>query len=189
MPGCERRRPDRRPRRFEPRSRCGPEQASTTASARRRAAGDSGPPEPIQQPEVRTIALKLLALRPHATAELRRKLLQRRCPANEVEEALDRFSELGYLDDLAFARALVARRSGSRGAALIAQELAAKGIPRALAQEALGELARDHQVASASLMASRQQGRDRQVAATRLQRRGFSRDVIREALGGLPEEA
>jgi regulatory protein len=142
----------------------------------------------LQQSEVRTIALRLLALRPHATAELRRKLLQRRCPANEVEEALDRFSELGYLDDLAFARALVTRRSGSRGAALIAQELAAKGIPRAMAQEALGELARDHQVASASLMASRQ-GRDPQVAATRLQRRGFSRDVIREALGGLAEEA
>jgi hypothetical protein len=57
-----------------------------------------------------------------------------------------------------------------------------------MAQEALGELARDHQVASATLMASRQ-GRDHQVAATRLQRRGFSRDVIREALGGLPEEA
>jgi regulatory protein len=156
--------------------------------ARRRAPGDPGPPEPSQQSEIRAIALRLLALRPHATAELRRKLLQRRCPAKEVEEALDRFSELGYLDDLAYARALVARRSGSRGAALIAQELAAKGIPRGLAQEALGELARDRQVASASLMVSRQQGRDPGLAATRLQRRGFSRDVIREALGGLLEE-
>jgi regulatory protein len=121
--------------------------------------------------------------------ELRRKLLQRRCPAGEVEQTLDRLSELGYLDDLAFARGLVTRRSGSRGAALIAQELAAKGIPRALAQEALGELGRDQQVASAGLVASRQGGRDPGGAAARLLRRGFSRDVIRDALGGLPEEA
>jgi SOS response regulatory protein OraA/RecX len=106
-----------------------------------------------------------------------------------VEETLGRLGELGYLDDLAFARGLVARRSRSRGPALIAQELAARGISRALAQEALGELARSDQVASASLLGGSDSGRDPRRTAARLQRRGFSREVIREALNGRLDEA
>jgi regulatory protein len=122
-------------------------------------------------------------------AEMRRKLLQRRCPPGQVEETLGRLRELGYLDDLAFARALVARRSRSRGAALIAQELSAKGIPRALAQEALSTLGRNEQVASATAVGGRERGGDPQRTAARLQRRGFSREVIREALDGQLDEA
>jgi regulatory protein len=120
---------------------------------------------------------------------MRRKLLQRRCPPGQVEETLGRLRELGYLDDLAFARALVARRSRSRGAALIAQELSAKGIPRALAQEALSTLGRNEQVASATAVGGRERGGDPQRTAARLQRRGFSREVIREALDGQLDEA
>jgi SOS response regulatory protein OraA/RecX len=101
---------------------------------------------------------------------------------------LGRLDELGYLDDLAFARALVARRSSSRGPALIAQELASKGIPRALAQEALSGLARSDQVASASLVGGSDRGLDPRRTAARLQRRGFSRQVIREALNGQLDE-
>jgi regulatory protein len=154
----------------------------------RRTAADGLPAEPPRPPEAKAIALRLLALRPHATAELRRKLLQRRCPAGEIEETLGRLGELGYLDDLAFARALVARRSTSRGPALIAQELAAKGISRTLAQEALSDLDRSDQVASASLVGGSGMARDPRRTAARLQRRGFSREVIREALNGQLDE-
>jgi SOS response regulatory protein OraA/RecX len=83
----------------------------------------------------------------------------------------------------------VARRSRARGAALIAQELSAKGIPRSVAQLALAELGRGDQVASASLLTGSSKTLDRRHLAGRLQRRGFSGDVIREALGGLPEES
>ena len=96
-------------------------------------------------------------------------------------------AELGYLDDEEFARQLVGRRSATRGAALIAQELAAKGIPRALAQEALSVLDHDRQVASAGLLAERERPGSGERAAARLQRRGFSRQVIREALADLPD--
>jgi regulatory protein len=120
---------------------------------------------------------------------MRRKLLQRRCLPGQVEETLGRLRELGYLDDLAFARALVARRSRSRGAALIAQELGAKGIPRTVAHEALSTLGRNEQVTSAALLGGRERGGDPRRTAARLQRRGFSREVIREALDGQVDEA
>jgi regulatory protein len=152
------------------------------STTRRRSATDKAPAEAPKPPETKATALRLLALRPHATAELRRKLLQRRCPAGEIEETLSRLGELGYLDDLAFARALVTRRSSSRGPALIAQELAAKGISRTLAQEALSDLDRSDQVASASLLGGSAMTGDPRRTAARLQRRGFSREVIREAL-------
>ena len=120
--------------------------------------------------------------------ELRRKLQQRRCRPEEIGETLERMSTLGYLDDAAFARALVDRRSSSRGPALIAQELAAKGVPRATAQEALSVLDHDHQVAAARLLAARVGPGQEERLVGRLQRQGFSRPVIREALGNLPDE-
>jgi regulatory protein len=140
------------------------------------------PPEPVAPPEARSIALRLLATRPHATGELRQKLRQRRLPRAEIEEALARMEELGYLDDLAFARALVARRAGSRGPALIARELAAKGISRELAQVALQGLDRKDQVATATLVARAGGDADPRRTAARLHRRGFSPDVIARAM-------
>lgn len=154
------------------------------STTRRRTNSRGAQAEPPGPPDAKAIALRLLALRPHATAELRRKLLQRRCGAADVEQTLNRLGELGYLDDLAFARALVAHRSRSRGPALIAQELAAKGVHRALAEEALSALDRGEQVASASILGRSRGSGDPRRTAARLQRRGFSREVIREALDG-----
>jgi regulatory protein len=113
--------------------------------------------------------------------ELGRKLRQRGCSGAEVEEVLERARARGYLDDEAFARALVAQRSTVRGPALIAAELAAKGVPRSLARAALESLGREEQVAAAGRLAARM-GPSR--AAARLQRRGFAGNVIREALDG-----
>jgi regulatory protein len=149
--------------------------ASTTRNRR----PASGPP-----PDGYALALKLLAVRPHSTVEVSRKLRQRGCPAAEVEEALERARARGYLDDEAFARALVAQRSAVRGPALIAAELAAKGVPRSLARTALESLSRGEQVAAAERLAARLGSGDASRAAARLQRRGFSSNVIREALDG-----
>ena len=118
---------------------------------------------------------------------MRRKLLQRRCRPDEVCNTLDRMTALGYLDDEAFARQLVARRSGTRGASLIAQELAAKGVPRALAKQALLTLDHGQEVAAAARLASRDARGGGERTAARLQRKGFSRQVIGEALGAVAE--
>jgi regulatory protein len=142
----------------------------------------SGQPSSARPADGYAVALRLLALRPHSTAELRRKLRQRGCPAEEVEEALGRAAAHGYLDDDAYARALVSRRAAARGPALIAAELAAKGVSRSLVAVALEGLSREKQVAAATRLAGGLGVRDPNRAAARLQRRGFSREVIREAL-------
>lgn len=142
----------------------------------------SGQPSSATPPDGYAVALRLLALRPHSTAELRRKLRQRGCPAEEVEEVLGRAAAHGYLDDDAYARALVSRRAAARGPALIAAELAAKGVSRSLAAVALEGVSREDQVAAAARLAGSLSMRDPNRAAARLQRRGFSWDVIREAL-------
>ncbi len=133
-------------------------------------------------PDAFDAAIRLLALRPHGEVELRRKLAQQRCPAEQVDEAMARVRRLGYLDDAAFARSLVAHRSGARGTALIAAELAARGVGGDLAAEALAAVSEADQVAAARRLAARTPTADRRVLAGRLQRRGFPANVIRAAL-------
>jgi regulatory protein len=139
---------------------------------------DAGAPDAFET------ALRLLTLRPHSEVELRRKLARRGCPADDVERAVARARGLGYLDDAAFARALAGRRVRTRGPALIARELASKGVERAVVQETVGTVPREDVVAAARRLAERgvEAGTDRRVIAARLMRRGFPSDVIREAL-------
>jgi regulatory protein len=134
-------------------------------------------------PDAFDAAIRLLGVRPHGEVELRRKLARRGCPSEQIEEALERARRLGYLDDGAFARALVAHRAGGRGAAMIAAELAARGVDREVAAEALAEVSEADQVAAARRLAARAPTEDRRRLAARLQRRGFASDVIRTALG------
>jgi regulatory protein len=135
-------------------------------------------------PDAFETALRLLSQRAHSEAELRRKLVRRGCPADDVERAVVRARGLGGLDDAAFAGALARERARSRGPALIARELAVKGVERGLVREALGALPREDVVAAARRLAARalKAGADRHVVAARLQRRGYPGDVIREAL-------
>lgn len=126
--------------------------------------------------------MRLLAVRPHSRAELRQKLRRRGCEAEAIEVALDRCVEVGYLDDVAFARALVNRRSASRGSAAIASELASKGIGRDLAEQLLtGREEAEVEAAARFLARLRPAASDRMRAAAKLQRRGFTVQVIRQA--------
>jgi regulatory protein len=131
------------------------------------------------------VALRLIGLRAHSEAELRRKLAARGFAEEAVEAAVRRLRGQGYLDDDAYARNLVARRSGDRGAALIAAELAARGIDRHLAAGALGDLDRRQQLEAARRLVRRSPGLDPQRLAARMQRRGFAHDVIRDAIPDL----
>ena len=140
---------------------------------------DGGPPLDAFE-----TALRLLGQRAHSEAELRRKLLGRGCPPEEIDRALTGARRLGALDDAAFARALAGERSRSRGPALIARELAAKGVERSVVAAAVGEVPREEVLAAARRLAARAAaaGADRRVVAARLVRRGFPSDVVREAL-------
>jgi len=140
---------------------------------------------PPRQTDPYQLAVRLIGVRAHGEAELRQKLLRRGCDPDDVDSAVGRLREQGYLDDRAFAQGLVAYRSATRGSALIAAELAARGIDRDLAKAALGELDRQRQLEVAARFVERSAGLDPRRLAARLQRRGFTVEVIREVVPGL----
>jgi regulatory protein len=133
--------------------------------------------------------LRLLARRAHSRVELRRKLQRRGHEPDEVESALSRLAELGYVDDAAFARGLVRRRSATRGPLALAAELAAKGIDRTGIADALEGIDEDSQVAAAARLAERLYAEEplpgyREMLdriGSKLIRRGFSSGVARAA--------
>lgn len=129
--------------------------------------------------------LRMLARRPHARRELALKLARRGYGHEEVETALSRFSRLGYLDDESFAAALVRRRSPTRGSALVAAELARRGVGREVARGALEAMTEEQQVAAATLIALRALGSRKVTLAEalrtlgpRLARKGFSGAIV-----------
>ncbi len=83
--------------------------------------------------------LRFLEARARSTAEVRRRLLLHGYRADLVEGAIERLTELGMIDDAAFARAWVESRDRARprGERALRQELARKGIDRATADETL----------------------------------------------------
>ena len=101
-------------------------------------AGPPGDPESV----ARIICLRLLDARPRTRAELATALRKRRVPAEAAAVVLDRFEEVGLIDDSAFARGWVTSRQAGRGLArgALAAELRRKGVPADTAQHALAEV-------------------------------------------------
>jgi len=84
--------------------------------------------------------LRALARRPHARADLGRRLLRRGLAPAAVEAALARADQAGLLDDQAFARHYVATRAErGRGPARLARDLALMGVARASIDAAIAE--------------------------------------------------
>ncbi len=138
-------------------------------------------------------ALTLLTLRPHSRRELELKLARRAHEPEEVASALARLVELGYLDDAAFARAVVISRARRRGARAIAAELRAKGVSREDAEAALTEIDESSQRASAVALARRvlrppASAVEQKKAAAALVRRGFDFEVARSAVAEIVGE-
>ncbi|MFC1492212.1 regulatory protein RecX [Nitrospinota bacterium] len=91
--------------------------------------------------KIETSALRILALRSHTQAELRRKLHQRGFPHHEVEAVLGRLKQIGYLDDESAARSWVRRRLRSRpmGLRLMEQEFQRLGVSPSILKSAISE--------------------------------------------------
>jgi regulatory protein len=130
-----------------------------------------------------SLALRWLARRQHAEAELEGKLRGRGISAGTIASTLARLRELGYLDDREFARALVAERSRRRGPALIASELVSRGIAPELAAEVLAEIGGDRQMETARRLLARRPGRTPRDLAAWLLRQGFPREIVQEVMG------
>jgi regulatory protein len=114
---------------------------------------DTGPdadPESV----ARKILLDQLTGRARTRSELATKLAQREVPADVATRLLDRFEEVGLVDDAAFAREWVEQRQSGRGLArrALAQELRRKGIDDEIVRETLDEVDPDDEVEAARML-------------------------------------
>lgn len=142
-------------------------------------------------------ALRALARRAHARFDLRRRLLQKQHPPHAVDEALDRLSDVGLLDDARFAvdyAAAKARRG--RGPARLVRDLQSQGVDRRIAEEAVRTSLAAEGVDPADAVRALAEKRARQLAGLPapvrkrrlvafLARRGFSGGDIREVVESL----
>ncbi len=132
--------------------------------------------DPDADPEsvARTILLDQLVGRARSRQELSQKLAAKSVPEEVATRLLDRFEEVGLVDDAAFARAWVGERQSGKGLArrALAQELRRKGVDDEVAREALDEVDPDDEAQAARGLVRRKlrthQRLERTVATRRL---------------------
>jgi regulatory protein len=171
------------------------------------AAGDPVPDvqkqdrEPDPRDVARQIVLRQLATAPRSRAELLNKLAQRGCSAEVAASVLDRMTQVGLVDDEAYAQMFVRSQQAGRGLAkrALARELRTKGIEDHLADETLASISdedeRDRARALADKKLRAMHGLGIEVQTRRLvamlARKGYSPSmvyaVIREAIADAPE--
>jgi len=147
-------------------------------------------------------ALSLLGFRARSVAELRRKLLQKGEPADQVESVIARLIDQKLLDDADFAREFARSKVLGAGSSRlrILQELARKGVPRDVAEQAVDGLQENegidpstsiHRVAEKKWksLAKLDGATKRRRLYAFLARRGFNPDEIRDALNALGKVA
>jgi regulatory protein len=144
----------------------------------------------------RKILLDTLTGQARSRQELAAKLAKRGVPDELGARLLDRFTEVGLIDDAAYARQWVESRHRSRGLAprALAQELRRKGVDDDDAKAALEQIGEDDQREAARALVDKKlrsmRGLDHQVATRRLAgllaRKGYAAglafSVVREAL-------
>src|SRR4051812_46717806 len=97
-----------------------------------------GPPAD-HEAVARKVLLDQLTGQPRSRAELAKKLAKKHVPGDIATRMLDRFEEVGLVDDAAFARDWVESRQAARGLArrALTIELRRKGVDQAVVEEAV----------------------------------------------------
>jgi len=113
--------------------------------------------------QARQICLQLLTIAPKTRAQLAAALRRRGIPAEAAEAVLARFTDVGLIDDAAFARAWVESRHYSRGLSRrsLSAELRRQGVETEEIREAVDTLDPDQEVATARHLV------EQKMAATR----------------------
>ena len=172
-------------------------------------AAPAGPPPPEERvPEAdpesvaRKILLDQLTGQARSRKELSDKLAKKNVPPELATRLLDRFEEVGLVDDEAFAKAWIASRQPGKGLArrALAQELRRKGIDDEVARDALDEIdPADEEAAARALVRKKLRSLSRvdETTATRrlvgmLARKGYGSGlafaVVRDELGAVGQE-
>jgi regulatory protein len=144
----------------------------------------------------RQICLRLLTLAPRTRSQLADALRKRGIPGDAAHAVLDRFADVGLIDDAAFARAWVESRHYSRGLAgrALHAELRLRGVDDDQIRDAIDDLGPDAEVTTARRLVEQKlastrglapEARIRRLAGT-LARKGYPAGlafrVIREAM-------
>jgi regulatory protein len=139
--------------------------APRKAGVGRRRPAPADPPSD-QGSAARDQCVKLLADRPRTRAELETALRRRGFAAEVIAEVLDRYSDVGMIDDEAFARAWVTSRHHSKGLArrALAGELRRKGVSDDDLGTALDELDGDTEIETARALVERRLRAERAAA-------------------------
>jgi regulatory protein len=105
----------------------------------------------------REICLRQLAVRPRTRIELAKALARKEISSEVIAEVLDRYDEVGIIDDAAFARAWVSSRHHGRGLArrALANELRQRGVDAEVASEALETIDEDEEATTARALVDR----------------------------------
>jgi len=146
-----------------------------------------------------SIVLRQLTLAPKTRAQLAEKLAKKGTPPQVAMAVLDRFTELGYVDDFAYAqmfiRSKIASRQLSRRA--LAFELTKCGIDKVIIEQALAQVTEDDELQAGRLFVAKKlrtmrtlddDTKERRLMGA-LARKGYSSAlalrIIRESLSDL----
>ncbi len=134
---------------------------------------------PPADPEslARAIVLRRLTLAPRTRAELEKALRDRLVPDDVAHGVLDRFTDLGLIDDVEYAAAFTESRRLRQGWSrrAIAAKLRERGVPREIADEALDTVGAEDELHTALDLGRRRWARTA----------GLERDVRRRRLSGM----
>jgi regulatory protein len=178
--------------------------------------GDAPPPElpddiaadPDVDPEpaARMICLRLLTVRARSRVELADGLRSRGVPDDAADRVLQRFTEVGLIDDAAFAATFASSRMTERGLSgrEIARQLRLKGVDDEQVAAALAEIDSETERANARALVERKLRSMTQLEPAVKTRRlvgllarkgydpGLAFDVVREAVieadSGIPSD-
>ncbi|WP_308128181.1 regulatory protein RecX [Modestobacter italicus] len=168
------------------------------------AGDDADGPAEMEDPEAvaRGICLRALTGAAKTRKQLADLLAKKEVPADAAAAVLDRFTEVGLIDDAAFAAAWVTSRQSGRGLArrALTAELRAKGVDDEVAAAAVAEVDPQDEWDSARALVARKMTAMRRLDRVTAERRligmlarkgyggGLAGYVVREALDALAEE-
>lgn len=133
-------------------------------------------------------AARMLAHGMRTRGELTQRLLQRGIPGAAIEQAMEKLSAYGYVDDAAYAQEYVrsAMAAGRWGRRVVAYRLKEKGLERSVIDAAMAAYTDDDERRIAQRQAGRliapddgDARRQRQRVFASLTRHGFAPDTIR----------
>ena len=167
---------------------------ATDHDGARPSSGSSSPELP--EAVARAVVLRRLAMGPRTRSQLREAILAKDVPEPVADAVLDRFTEVGLIDDADFAREWVRIRHRDKGLSrrALAHELRRKGVEQGLVDDALLSVdLEDERAAAEGLVAKKlpsSRGLDYPRRVNRLigllARKGYgpglAADVVRRAL-------